>query len=252
MRKRSIFLIPTAVICLVFSASLATATVLDLTTLDASGSINGAIFDQFSDGHGAGTGNFDTFLVIQNRGIESGYNTDGSPLPLDAKEPAHTNALPLSNVPIVSRDGTDYRQFSLDIDQVLSGNNRYLSLDQLMISLHSTPDLTGSVSSVFANPLYNMDAGTDSWIKLNAALSSGLGQGDMLALIPNSLFSNPSGQYVYLYSKLGEHYAANNGPEQWGTLGGGVVPPVIPAPAALLLAGMGSALVGLVRRRRWL
>ena len=59
----------------VVAVSSAHADELDLTTVGAWGTINGANFQQFSDG-AAGSGNIDAFVRIQRTGVEQGYNTD--------------------------------------------------------------------------------------------------------------------------------------------------------------------------------
>ena len=63
----------------------------------------GVIFNFADPGTGAGTGQFATFLMIgSNSGTEEGFNTDGSPLPMDDKQQEHTNAVLLSTIPIVT------------------------------------------------------------------------------------------------------------------------------------------------------
>ncbi len=63
----------------------------------------------------------------------------------------------------------------------------------------------------------------------------------MLALIPNSLFTGPDTQYVYLYSKAGENSIADDGFEEWATT-------EIPEPTTVALLGLGGLLM--MRRRR--
>jgi len=230
----------------VVAVSPAHAAMLDLTTVGAWGTINGANFQQFSDG-AAGSGNIDSFVRIQKTGVEQGYNTSGRPLEFDENTSlSFTHSLLLSEVPILSDNGTNYREFLLDINQ--SGVN-LLSLDDLEIALHASGNLIG-YSTIFASPIYDMNApGEDNWVKLDYSINAGSGAGDMLAYIPDSFFMDEFGvylnDYVYLYSKFGQNFGANNGFEEWahGTNG-----PVIPEPATILLLGLGG--LALLRKRR--
>src|SRR5258708_4777312 len=51
-----------------------------------SGSINGALY-VWTDHQPTGTGVIVPFVRIQRKGTEQGYNTSGSPLPFDEKDP---------------------------------------------------------------------------------------------------------------------------------------------------------------------
>ena len=237
-------LVLTALVLLLPAASVHAA-MLDLTTVGAWGTINGANFQQFSDG-AAGSGNIDSFVRIQKTGVEQGYNTSGRPVEFDENTSlSFTHSLLLSEVPIVTNGGTSFREFLLDINQ--SGVN-LLSLDDLEIALHASGDLI-EYSTIFALPIYDMNApGEDNWVKLDYSLNAGSGAGDMLAYIPDSFFMDEFGvylnDYVYLYSKFGENLGANDGFEEWAH---GVGAP-IPEPGTILLLGLGS--LALLRKRR--
>ncbi len=226
-----------AFVCLLFAAS-AHAAVVDLTFEGASGTINGAIFMQFNE-IPTGTGNIDSFLRIQGTGVQQGYNTDGT-LEFDTKLGAFTHSIQISDMPIAYIGETGYREFFLDINQ---DGQRILSLDNIQIALHDTGDLTG-YASIFASPIYDLDTGGDNWIKLDDLVNTGSGHGDMLALIPDSLFTGPESQYIYLYAKFGENSVADDGFEEWAFAN----PPLIPEPATVLLLGLGA--LALLRRRR--
>jgi hypothetical protein len=251
MGDKSIFVAISLIVCVGLCVPSMAAPTLDLTAVGAEGEINGAIFQEYTGTHGAGSGHFPAFLVIQNDGIEEGYNTDGTVLP-DVKA-AHTKSLLLSDVPRVQVGGVYYREFLLDGHDSTSGDSKYLSLDQLMIALHTGGSLDGAVGDVFAHPIYSLDTPAsathgviDNWIKLDTSLSSGGGQADMAALIPDALFDTSLGQYVYLYSKMGVNFAADATPEEWAVGGADMT---VPAPAAILLAGLGTAIAVSLRRR---
>ncbi len=236
----------TALIIAVVAVSSTHADTLDLTTPGAWGTINGANFQQHSEGAG-GSGNIDAFVRIQFTGVEQGYNTDYRPVQFNEDTSATFNhSLLLSDVPLVTNGGTSFRQFFLDINQ---GGQNLLSLDDLEIALHASGNLIG-YSTIFASPIYDMNApGEDNWVKLDYSINAGSGAGDMLAYIPDSFFMDEFGaylnDYVYLYSKFGENFPADNGFEEWAH---GVGGPVIPEPAMVCLLGLGA--LGLVRRRR--
>ncbi|UCF44468.1 MAG: hypothetical protein JSV99_06050, partial [Planctomycetota bacterium] len=175
------------IISFVFSASAlllaipAYGTLLDL-TVEYEGTINGAIFQRFSPETSTGTGLIEPFVRIQGQGVQEGYNTDGT-AEFDTKSSLWTSSLLLNNVAVVVIDGVNYRGFLLDINQS-KGSRSLLSLDELKIYLEPSGDISAYPES-FGSPVYDLDAGQDSWVKLDTGLAgSGSGSGDMLALIP--------------------------------------------------------------------
>ena len=201
---------------------------VDLTYDGASGTINGGVF-QTAGVQPAGTGNFNTFVRIQNTGTEQGYNTDAA-AQFDEKASFHHSVL-LANIPVVIGDGTGgteegvaYREFRLDLNEGSSGTNPFLSLDALQIFQEEAGNLTNfTPGSGFAGGhtnylVYDMDAGGDHWVGLNDALSHGSGQSDIRILIPDSAFINDAGhRYVTLYSQFGVQSGWNSegGYEEW-------------------------------------
>lgn len=249
MMQRVIFI--AVAVVLGFALATARAVPTDLTYPGAVGTINGAIFEQYTP-QPTGTGNFEPFLRIQGSGAgaEEGYNTDGSPLWMETKSGPWTHSVLRSSIEVVNIGGVGYKVFRLDMDEAGAEAASPLSLDVLKIYLEATPNITGNPATSLTNLKYDLDAGGDNWIMLSYGLNGaqpggGSGQGDMLAYIPDSLFTGPN-QYVYLYSKFGAQtgWEADDGPEEWAYL--------IPAPGAILLGGIGVGLVSWLRRRRML
>ncbi len=221
---------------------------------------SGAIWESFNTDKSTGTGVFTPFVRIQGSPTEQGYNTDGA-LWADTKppQPNWTHSLLLSAVPYV--DG--YREFLLDADQEGGATARLLSIDEVVISLATSPSLTGlpPIDGVGFGPIVYDLAATGDWVVLDASLfAKGSGTGDIRLLVPESLFaaqlaSNPgvgSDPYVYFYTLMGDRNNSNDGFEEWGVRVGGTPPPPpppVPAPGAVLLSGLGIGLVGWLRRK---
>jgi uncharacterized repeat protein (TIGR01451 family) len=207
---------------------------LDLTDPNTFGFINDAVFMTASL-QPAGTGNFDTFVQIQHNGTEQGYNTDASAQYDEKNSHNHNHSILLAEVPIVIGDGQNgtiegaaYREFLLDVNEP---NGGYISLDALQIWQGEAGNLTNftpgaGFAGAHTNYLaYDLDAGGDRWIALDAG---GSGQGDYRILIPDSFFINDADhRYVTLYSAFGEQpgWESGGGFEEWGTAGpnGGTV-----------------------------
>lgn len=189
------------------------ASMIDLSKPGSTGTINGAIFEQCDPMHSTGTGQFNSFLRIQAKGVEEGFNVaKGIKSPLDTKD---STTLRVSDLPLVIRNKIPYREFYLDINQTAKRN--IVSLDDVKIAVSSSGTLS-SFDEVFASPIYSFSSG--DWIKLNYRLEAGSGKGDMRMLIPDVLFDG-KGDYVYLYSQFGanpasDSYSANAGFEEWG------------------------------------
>ena len=230
---------------------------LDLTTSGSSGFLAGGFFQQ-GDTQPAGTGVFNTFVQIQANGAqqtnEQGYNTDFRPEQFDEKTDApHNHSLLLSSVPLVTINNVQYREFLLDINEPKGQNQNFVSLDNLQVFQANLGNLTGYPTfGGLANKIFDLST-SETYIKLDAALSHGSGQSDMIADIPNSLF-NQNEAFVILYSQFGVNIPIQGGFEEWGVGNPSVTSVPLPKAASQGLIGFGLASVvgaiGVARRRR--
>ncbi len=240
---------------LVFALSSAKADfIVDLTSPGgSSGFAQGALF-QWTPAQPTGTGFIQSFVRIEsNSAIEQGYNTDFRPVQFNEKiDATFTHSIVLSQVPTINIGGVGYRQFLLDINQ--TGSSPLLSLDQLQIFLGSTGNLTGYDLATRTLPgatlIYDLDVGPQgpTFIKLDFSLNSGSGSGDMLANIPDALFTGPN-QFVYLFSRFGDNFPNNDGFEEWAVTQQAIV---VPEPSSIVLVLSGLATIGLGGMRRLL
>jgi len=208
------------------------AILVDLTARGAEGTANGAFFRQ-TDAHPTGTGVIRSFVRVQARGVEEGYNTDARPLQLDEnKSRQFTRSITIGQVPVVIVDGVAYREFLLDINQKSSSS--LLSLDELRLYVGDAPNLTGYDASTGTlaglDPVFDLDGNGDVTVKMNYRLNPGSGGGDVTVLIPDSAFAGKSvSDFVYLYSKFGDSCKASAGFEEWAVRKGSAVTPPPPA-----------------------
>ncbi len=255
------------------------ATSIDLTGSTLIGNIGTAIF-QRTDDQSTGTGIIDPFLSMkvrtQSDHSESGFNTDYSPLPLDAfkggapGDKGYTRSLLLSEVSKFAMDfGSglqDYRLFLLDINEDDNPVDKYLSLNDLKIYLGTSKD-PSTLAQVMAGTLvYQFGPGDE--VLLDAKINHGSGSGDMFLWVPDNLFTGSETQQVYLYSQFGttppvtepkkngngdddvRDYSGSDGFEEWAVLEGGS-PQLVPEPSTVLLLGAGLACLGFLIRRKF-
>jgi hypothetical protein len=222
---------------MLFAAALtASAGMIDLTTAGATaGPVNGAFFEQKTFDTSTGTGVFESFVRIQGKKTEQGYNTSGD-LEWDTKAGKWTHPIQLNDIPVVG----NFYEFRLDINESKASGNQFLSLDAIKIHVVSQA-IGGALTDYETNPLFGLPAwelGAGNWIKLNYALDPGSGNGDMIALIPISALGTDGSNFVYLYSKFGvmQGFESDAGFEEWGVRG---VSGPIPEPTTLLLLGLG-------------
>lgn len=253
--RLTILLLLISVACFV-NAQEVQASIVDLTSLGSSGSINGAKFYQ-TEPQPTGTGFIDSFVRLQNNGTEQAYNTTVNKVFDNKGDNPHNNEVFLSTVNVITVDGTDYRQFLLDINEG-GGSNSKISLDEIQIFTSSIPNqsvttFTGGILNLSASTLiYQLDKGGDNWIKMDSALGHGSGFGDMYAYIPDSFFDiAPSSQeYLYLYSKFGVNIPSESGFEEWA-FHDDPLPSTVPEPATMSLLGLGIfGLLGFRRRKQ--
>ncbi|PBB18986.1 hypothetical protein [Mesorhizobium sp. WSM4313] len=199
------------------------ATVVDLTNGTTSQTLTDGTVFSAEQQSGAGTGNYNSFLVLGANGTESGFNTDGSPLPLDDKQQEHTNALLLSDMQVVSVNGHDYYVFKLDANEPNSDKGSLLSLNSLQIYSATDPNITTLATLQAQQLLYNVDGNAtdgDVTVQLDAGKDApaGSGVGDLFVYIPTSFFAGATGNYVYLYSAFGSPSDSDGGFEEWGVI----------------------------------
>jgi hypothetical protein len=212
-----------------------------------------------TDPQPTGTGVIDSFLRLQMKGEEQGFNSDARPVQFDEKtDPNYTRDLLVSEIPLI--DG--YRQFFLDINEQSADPGGLITLDQLEIYVHNTNDITG-YSSAGTGSLgtavkkYDLDnGGTDNYVNLDYTLiSGGSGKGDMVVYIKDDgTWSNFT--YVTLFSQFGcspttkggkeckdasddDKWPSGAGFEEWWVRDPTPNIPV-PEPSSLLLLGAGA------------
>src|SRR5947209_4312290 len=190
-----------AVAAVVAFATVANATVVDLSqSLSSNGTINRALF-YATDQQPAGTGFIDPFLRVQASPTEQGYNTDGG-FPFDDKNPHNfQHSLLLSSLAQFNMNGTEYFKFMLDANQSGASNHTF-TLTQLQFYTANS----GSLLPTSLNPdgtialgtlAYNMNSGGGT---ANSVITTATGSGkyDAIVYVPVSDF-NKANKYVYLY-----------------------------------------------------
>ena len=161
--------------------------VVDLTTFGSSAFLgNGTVVHRndsdWGDTHGdasEGLGDLNSFVSLTYMGlggVEQGYNTDARPVEFnEAKEPAKTHSIRLSDLPVVTVNGTQYREFVLNVNQ--KNNARNLSVDEARVFLGSVGNLSGYNSSFQTlagqTAVWDLDAGEDTTIITRALMNQG-------------------------------------------------------------------------------
>lgn len=215
--------------------------VLDLTTAGSEVTVpSGAIISQYDT---PSSDPLNTFVRLQQGllgsllgGTEQGYNTNARPLQFNENANSQlTRALQLGEVPIVYVDGVAYREFTLSINQSALSPN--LSLDEVRIFLGASGNLTGyntTTKRLYGQDAsFDLDAGGDVSIRLNANLNANSSSPDAVLLIPNAAFAGANADtFVYLYSKFGGLFgaSANGGFEEWAVRDVPFTPPPPPPP----------------------
>lgn len=233
---------------------------IDLTTQDATAtSADGTIWTQLSTDP-TGTGVYNPFLRLHATGTEEGLNTDGNAnSTYDDVGGIWTHSITLGQLAVVNVGGTDYYQFTVDINEVATDNKQYLSLDALKIyTLAGSSSLTstGAVEGAGGVLRYNLDGTTDQTVYLNYNLNTGSGGDDAKVLIPTSYFAGASAtDQIYFYTMMGgtasmeADLASDDGFEEWSALLGTAPPPPdnLPEPSTVMILGTG--LLGLAATR---
>jgi hypothetical protein len=242
-----------------------TTTNNDLTTAGATTTINNAIYQSADTSGSVGTGDFPAFVKINgNADCTSGYNTNGA-LEFDTNN-APIIMFTLDTMNVINKNGTDYVEFILDINQ--TSNNPLLSLDSVQVYVSTVANASGlnrnACTLTNATCVYNMDAGSNQAVLLNYTLNSGSGNGfDMSLFVPTSVFAglgDASKTYIYLYSAFGAvggNYAENDGTEEWAynrcpatTVCRQIPPQQVPEPMTLVLIALGLVVCAAFTRRR--
>lgn len=258
-RLRNVMAATVGATLLTGAASARASTIIDLTS-GGSGSSNGALYE-WTGTQPTGTGVINSFLGVQARGTEQGYNHSlGHNVPWDTKPGGHTNDIQMEDLVVANVSGVDYFQFLLDVNESSGHDNEIISLDNVRIWTRDGPITSPDESFDHLGTLrFDNDAGSngDTTVLLDYSLNGGSGSGDMFLYVPVSLFAGTMpDDYVYFYSLFGNMRASDAGFEEWGLLqsngpgggGGPENPPVIPEPGTMVL--MGSGLLIAVKKLR--
>jgi hypothetical protein len=191
---------------------------------------------EFDDMQPAGSGVLEPIVRIQAKGTEEGYNTSNRAFPFDEVPPAGTFTRDLRFGELAATDGL--YQFVLDSAEPRGGSKSLLSLDALQIYISDTGSQNTAILGDLGTLIYDLDAGEDSTVLMDAAAASAPGNGvsDVLVSIPTSIFAGVSpDDFVILYSRFGDTDSSEGGFEEWSV--------VIPEARLDIAAGEGSGVM---------
>jgi len=144
---------------------------------------------------GSGTGNYDSFLRLAANGDEEGFNTDDNN-EADNKNGVWTHSLLVGSLQSVTIGSDEYYIIRLDLNEVQSGDNPNIDLEELRI-FRSTDPADGDD---FDNDFSGLTEVFDLASTLNLVdTNHGSGTDDYVFYIPVSLFPDPS-EYFTLYA----------------------------------------------------
>ena len=183
----------------------------------------GVIWSEGSGGEGGGSGVFAPFLREGRDSIESAFNTDYTPTPLDGKPGSFTHSVAIGSLATVTVSSTDYYSIRLDANET-SGSESRLALNDFRIYSATSPAIPDYATLVSSGTLrYSMSALAQQFVLLDTANHPGGGTADMTVLIPKSYFSSTNpGDYLYLYNAFGDcacdSFHTSDGFEEWSAL----------------------------------
>jgi hypothetical protein len=254
-------------------APRAEASFLDLTTLGATGTRDGAIFKQ--GGTLSGTGVFPSFVEIKGKNngtTESAYNTTVNNVLDNGSSSTFNHEIKVTDLTATTVSGQGYYQFLLDINEDTGNGDEFLSLDDIVIVTSNTPNQSGSLASLQLSGTTRFDLSAGNNILMNYTLEPGSGKYDLSLLVP--IVTAWTETYVYLYSSFGAlglnpagapagNYGYSDGFEEWALNDVGISSFCVtnpnapecsllftPEPATLFLLGGGLAFAAFSLRRR--
>lgn len=146
---------------------------------------------------GAGTGNYNSFLRLAANGDEEGFNTDDNHN-ADNKDGIWTHSLLVGSLQAVNIGGIDYYIVRLDLNEVQSGDNPNITLEDLRIFRSAEPADGDDFGADFAGLINVFDLGDPLDL---VDTNHGSGTDDYVFYIPASLFPDPS-EYFTLYANF--------------------------------------------------
>ena len=166
------------------------ATLVPLDTVGATATVNGAILQQ-AGAVATNSGQFDTFLRLDDTGTEHGYNTDARPFQFDQLgDLTVTHSLLLADIPTVTIGNTVYREFYLHVRERQAAPR--VTLDELRIFVSEVGNLANysNANKTLAGnaAVFNLDGAGNVSVRLNDSLNGTTGKGDAFVLVPDSVF----------------------------------------------------------------